>query len=217
MRKATKTAAMCLGILAGFAGLEHGYFEALQSRAPWTGVMFPSMGPPCSPEVAWNACEPAMSFLPSFWVTGLLTIVLGLVMIVWSAAFLHTRRGGLVLILLSITLLLFGGGFFPPLIGILGGAAGMQINKPITRPPGAFTRFAGRLWPWPLVILLVWLLGQFPVGSLFNDFLKGIMGFGLLLILSMLPLSVYSAYAYDSVHTFSETRQADIQNAALKP
>jgi len=47
------------------------------------------------------------------------------------------------------------------------------------------------------VVLMLWLLGQFPVGHFFNDFLKGIMGFGLLLILTMLPLSVYTAYAHD--------------------
>jgi hypothetical protein len=47
---------------------------------------------------------------------------------------------------------------------------------------------------------MVWIWGQFPVGYFFNDFLKGIMGFGLLLILVMLPLSVDTAYAYDA-HT----------------
>jgi hypothetical protein len=39
---------------------------------------------------------------------------------------------------------------------------------------------------------------MFPVGYAFNDFLAGIMGFGLLLILTMLPLSVCVAYAHDA-------------------
>jgi len=55
------------------------------------------------------------------------------------------------------------------------------------------------------VILLVWLLGQFAVGYFFNDFLQSIMGFGLLLILSMLPLSVYTAYAFDAHNAAKET------------
>ena len=63
----------------------------------------------------------------------------------------------------------FGGGFFPPLIGGIGGAAGTRINRPLGRKPGRLTHLAARLWPWPLVILLVWLLGQFPVGYLFTD------------------------------------------------
>jgi len=93
----------------------------------------------------------------------------------------------------------FGGGFFPPLIGGIGGAAGTRIDRPLGRKPGRLTHLAARLWPWPLVILLVWLLGQFPVGYLFTDTLKSIMGFGLLLILASLPLSVYAAYARDAV------------------
>jgi hypothetical protein len=106
------------------------------------------------------------------------------------------KHGGLVLMFLSVALLLFGGGFFPPLIGLVGGAAGTRINKPLPPPPaGGRLRLAAKLWPWPLVIFVVWVLGQFPVGYLLNDFLKSIMGFGLLVILAMLPLSVLAAYA----------------------
>jgi hypothetical protein len=199
MRKATKTIAMWFGILAGLAGLEHGYFEMLQGSTHPASLMFASWGPPCVPEKIWHACEPAMSILPNFLVTGSLAILLSLAIIAWSAGFIQRKQGGLVLILLSIALLLFGGGFFPPIIGLVGGVAGMQINKPITGQPRSVTRFAAKLWPWPLVIFLVWVLGQFPVGYFFNDFLTSIMGFGLLLILTSLPLSVYVGYARDAV------------------
>jgi hypothetical protein len=198
MRQATRIVATYFGVIAGIAGLEHGYFEILQGNTRPASLMFPSMGPPCVPEQIWNACEPAMSILPNFLVTGIITVLLGLAMMVWSAAFAQRKHGGLVLILLSIVFLLFGGGFFPPIIGLVGGAAGTQINKPLTGKPGSVTRFAARLWPWPLVILMVWVLGQFPVGYFFNDFLKSIMGLGLLLILTMLPLSVYTGYAHDA-------------------
>ncbi len=162
--------------------------------------MFPSMGPPCIPEQVWNACEPAMSILPNFLITGILSMLIGLGIIIWSAGFVQRKQGGRVLILLSIALLLFGGGIFPPLIGVIGGAAGTKINKPLAGKPGSLTRSAAKLWPWPLVILMVWLLGQFVVGYFLNDFLQSNMGYGLLLILSMLPLSVYVAYAHDAAH-----------------
>ena len=199
MRKATKAVAMWFGIVAGIAGLEHGYFEILQGSTRPASLMFSSWGLPCVPEKIWHACEPAMSILPNFLITGILAMLLSLAMMAWSAGFIQRKQGGLVLILLSIALLLFGGGFFPPIIGLVGGVAGMQINKPITGQPGSVTRFAAKLWPWPLVIFLVWVLGQFPVGYLFNDFLTSIMGFGLLLILTSLPLSVYVGYAHDAV------------------
>jgi hypothetical protein len=200
MRKATRIVASWLGLLAGVSGLEHGYFEILQGNTKPSTFMFASMGPPCVPERIWNACEPAMTVLPNFLVAGILTVILGLLVMTWSAAFVQRKNGGRVLILLSVILLLLGGGFFPPLIGIVGGVAGTRINKPLGRKPaGSMLLFAARLWPWPLVVLIVWLLGQFPVGYFFNDFLLKVIGFGLLLILVMLPGSVYTAYARDAL------------------
>lgn len=198
MRKATKTVATWLGIAAGIAGLEHGYYEILQGSTRPEGVMIVSMGPPCVPDEIWNRCEPAMTIIPNFLITGILAMLLGLAIIIWSVGFVQRKHGGLVLILLSIALLLFGGGLFPPLIGLIGGMAGTKINRPIHRAPGKITLLAARLWPWPLVVLITWLLGQFVVGYLFNEFLMGIMWWGLLLILTMLPLSVYTGYAHDA-------------------
>lgn len=202
MNKTSKTVATWLGILAGIAGLEHGYFEILQGNTrPANPMFFPSWGPQqCDPAKIWHACEPAMSLLPNFILMGLITVLLALVVIVWSAFLIRRKHGGLVLIFLSILLLLSGGGFFPPMIGIAGGVAGTQINRAATGKPGRITRFASRLWPWPLVIFIVWTAGQFVVGYFFNEFLTGIMGLSLLLILISLPLSVYVGAARDAVH-----------------
>ena len=40
--------------------------------------------------------------------------------------------------------------------------------------PAQLSAFAAKLRPWSLMILLVWLLAQFPVGHFFNDFPKGV-------------------------------------------
>jgi hypothetical protein len=198
MRKATRIVAATFGILAGIAGLGHGVTEILQGNIRPASFMFASIGTPCVPEKAWHACEPAMTILPNLLIAGILTVLMGLLIMLWSVAFLQRKNGGSLLILLSVVLLLVGGGFFPPLIGIAGGIAGTRINKPLgDKPVGGLARFASRLWPWPLVILVVWSLGQYLVGYLANDFLKSIMGFALLLILIPLPLSIYAGYALD--------------------
>ena len=44
MNKATKTVATWLGITAGIAGLEHGYFEILQGITRPESLMIVSMG-----------------------------------------------------------------------------------------------------------------------------------------------------------------------------
>ena len=113
MRKATEAVAMWLGIVAGIGGLEHGYFEILQRNTrPDNLAFFTSIGPPCNPDVAWNACEPTMTVLPNLLITGILALIFGLAVLVWSARYIQSRHGGLVLILLSVGMLLFGGGAF---------------------------------------------------------------------------------------------------------
>lgn len=199
MRKATRIVAATFGVLAGIAGLGHGITEILQGNVHPASFMFASIGAPCVPETAWHACEPAMTLLPNLLIAGILTVLMALVLMLWSLAFIHRKNGGGLLILLSVVLLLVGGGFFPPLIGIAGGIAGTLINKPLSgKPAGSLLRFISRLWPWPLVILVMWSIGQYLVGYLANDFLKSIMGFALLLILIPLPLSIYTGYARDA-------------------
>lgn len=191
MRNATKTVARWFGVIAGLAGIEHGYFEILQGDKVPESILIESIGPPCVAEEIWNACEPAMTILPNFLITGILAVIVGLLILIWSLAFIQRKHGGLILIILSLVLLLFGGGLFPPLIGIIGGIAGTKINKTLT---GASSNrvmpLAAKLWPWPLVVFLVWILGQWIVGYFFNDYLRQNMVYGVPLILVMLPLSV---------------------------
>ena len=176
----------------------HGYYEILQGNAQPGSLVITSIGPPCVPEEVWNSCEPAMTIVPNFLITGILAVIFGLIILVWSLVFIQRRYGGLVLIGLNLILLLFGGGFFPPLIGIVGGIAGLKINQQLSaRKSSGILRFAARLWPWPLVIFLVWVFGQIAVGYFFNEFLQRVMWIGILLIFITLPLSVYSAYAHD--------------------
>ena len=198
MRSATKSVAAWLGVTAGIAGIEHGYFEILQGNIIPKSVMIASMGPPCVPEEIWNACEPAMTIISNYMITGIVSVVISLLILVWSIAFVGRKHGGSLLILLSVAMLLFGGGLFPPLIGVIGGVAGTKINQPVTgKQPNVILQFAAKLWPWPLVIFLVWIFGQFLIGHFFNHFMQSLMGFSMLLILVMLPLSVYCAYGRD--------------------
>lgn len=201
MRNATRVVASWFGVVAGIAGIEHGYFEILQGNVRPDSLMIASMGPPCEPEKVWNACEPAMTIIPNFFITGILALIIGIIVLIWAAAFVQRKKGGLVLILLSILMLLFGGGIFPPLIGIIGGVAGTKINAPLARQPmhlsGSILRFLAKLWPWPLVIFLVWIFGQFVVGYFFNEFLQKSGFLSPLLIIGLLVLSILTGYAYD--------------------
>ena len=65
-----------------------------------------------------------MTLVQNFLITGIFAILVSLVVIAWSAMFIQRKNGGLTLILLSILMLLVGGGFIPPLFGIIAGVIG---------------------------------------------------------------------------------------------
>lgn len=201
MRKATRISALILGLTAGGAGIEHGVFEILQGNARPEGLMIASIGPPCVPELSWNQCEPAMTIIPNFTITGILAVILGIIVLAWSAFFLHRRHGGLILILLCIPLLLFGGGIFPPLIGIIAGALGTRIKKPLqpekSRLSGGPLRILAALWPWALILYVVWILGQWVIGHFWNDWLLANGYLVIVMVLGTLLLTPVAAYAYD--------------------
>lgn len=197
MRNATRITAASFGIFAGIGGLEHGYFEILQGSARPASIMITSMGPPCVPEEIWHACEPAMTIIPNFLVTGILSMTLGLVIIIWAIAFAKRRHWGLILVLLSFALLLFGGGIFPPLIGIIGGAVGTRIHAPLKKQPGSIWSLLAKMWPWTIIIFFVWLFGQFVIGHFFNDFLMENGALWAVLFLGLLVVSILSGYGRD--------------------
>ena len=142
-----------------------------------------------------------MTVLPTFYLTGILAIILGLITIIWSLCFVHHRYGGQVLILLSIALLLFGGGIFPPLIGIIGGTFGTHINKPLSwwrsHLSGRPLLVLVKLWPWTIILFFVWLAGQWIVGALFPDLMLALAWFNILWILVLLVLTPFTALASD--------------------
>jgi hypothetical protein len=159
------------------------------------------MGPPCVPGLSWNQCEPAMTIIPSFQITGVLAVIFGIIVMVWSAFLIQKKQGGLVLILLCIPLLLFGGGIFPPLIGIIAGALGTRISKPLnperSRLPGGLLRFLAVLWPWSLVLYVLWVSGQWVIGYFFNDWLLANGYLIIVMVLGTLLLTVVTAHAHD--------------------
>jgi hypothetical protein len=141
---------MVFGILAGLGGFTHGIGEVLQGNIRPDGMIINSwtQGP-----IATNmGGEPGMTVVPNLLVTGILTILVSLAIVIWSTAFVQRKNGGRILILLSVLMLLVGGGFGPPIIGILAGVAGTGIGRPSTwwsrRLSGSAWRFLATLWPW---------------------------------------------------------------------
>jgi hypothetical protein len=149
---AARIAASIFGVLAGLGGITHGIGEVLQGPVAPNGIWIYSwtQGP-----IATNmGGEPGITIVPNLLVTGILTIIISLFVIIWAAIHVPRKIGGRILILLSVIMLLVGGGVGPPIMGILAGVAGLGINAPPgwwrKRVPVSVRRFLAALWPWVL-------------------------------------------------------------------
>jgi hypothetical protein len=125
MTKLTKTrlAASAVGVFGGLGGASHGLGEMLQGNVAPSSLVIEAW-----PELTALQGEPAMTVIPSFLVSGILTVIVGVLVAVWAAKFVQRKNGGLVLILLSILMLLVGGGLFPPVFGAVAGIIATRIN-----------------------------------------------------------------------------------------
>lgn len=200
---AAKGIASIFGALAGLGGLVHGVGETLQGNVAPSGIAINSwtVGP-----IATNmGGEPAMTIVPNLLVTGILTIIVSLAVIVWSVAFVQRKNGGLILLLLSIAMLLVGGGFAPPVIGVLASVSGLGINSPHnwwrTHLPVNVRRVLAQVWPWVFGVCVI--NGVFlVVGSIILVYAFGLNNPDLFVngfffaIISVL-LSIFTGIAYD--------------------
>ena len=147
---AARITASMFGVLAGLGGLTHGIGEVMQGNIATGGIWIYSwaQGP-----IATNmGGEPGITIVPNFLITGILCVAVSLAVIIWAAALVQRKMGGIILVGLSIAMLLVGGGIGPPLIGILAGIAGAGVNSPLTwwrsHLPVSFGQFLAKLWPW---------------------------------------------------------------------
>jgi hypothetical protein len=154
---ATSATASIFGALAGLGGLNHGIGETLQGNVAAGGIIVNSWT--VGPIAANMGGEPAMTLAPSLLVAGILTITLSLAVTVWSVAFVRRKNGGLIQLLLSIAMLLVGGGFAPPVVAILASVAGIKIHSSYgwwrAHLPVARRRFLARLWPWLFAVCVI--------------------------------------------------------------
>ena len=202
---AVRATAAVFGVYAGLLGMEHGYFETLQRNVAPKGLKILAVSPSELPFPFGH--EPVMTLVPSFLVTGILALFVGLAIIVWSAAFIQRKHGAAVLFLLSVLLLLVGGGFGPISLLIAACIGASRINKPLTcwraHPPASLERVLAKTWIWWFAAALLWVPAEFAAGQLFNlknDHTQAITNLNLMLsypMLALFALSLIAAFAHE--------------------
>ena len=172
MRNATRGLVSTFGGFVGLMGVEHGIGGVLQGSRPPTGLIILSW--PDSAFFSILGGEPALTIIPNLLITGLLAILVSLIFAVWAVLFVQCKHGGRVLILLSIPMLLFGAGLFPPVLGVLIGSAATRLHAPLTwwqrRLPTGLRGFLMAVWPCSFGACLAAWLGMFPGVPVLNYF-----------------------------------------------
>lgn len=205
---ATRVTVSTFGAIAAMAGVEHGIGELLQGNVAPGGLVFESWAG--SDLFRILAGEPALTLVPNLLVSGLLTILFSLTLLFWAVWFVEREHAGLVIIGLSLVLFLVGGGFGPPLLGIIVGATATRVCAPLpwwrARLAGRRQSFLATLWPWAFAAAVVAWLSIFP-GTVLVDYLFGLSGQELPVYLTILAafvllvLSIVSAFAYYLQHS----------------
>jgi hypothetical protein len=203
MRTATQWVTSSMGAIMGLAGVEHGIGEILQGSVRPDGIMIQSWPESAFFEVL--AGEPAVTVIPNLLVAGILTLLVSLAFLAWVIAFMDRKTSGFVLILLSIMLLLVGGGIFPPVLGIIVAIFDMRIKamfrkKPSVRLSG-LRIFLGKAWLWIFLGCMATWLALFPGVALLDYFLgmddQNLVLFVMLTAFISLPLSFLCGYMHE--------------------
>ena len=153
MRNKTSFTLSVMGIIAGIAGMEHGIGEIWQGNIQPENIVFASWAN--HPAFQSLAGEPAMSLIPNLLISGIMTIFLSSVFIYWSVKYHQHPIYGVGFMVLSVLLLISGGGFGPPLLGVMLGIFSLISTKKTGTQSVNSRSFKNQLAPYWKPIFLI--------------------------------------------------------------
>lgn len=209
MNKATRTLFLTLGILSGIMGIEHGIGEVLEGNRPTDGIFILSW-----PDTAFfeiMSGEPAMTIIPNYFLTGLLAIFFSCIFLAVLVKPGLDRKTVPILLALLILMLLTGGGFGPPILGIIAVLIALKRNSSLkiwSRLPAKVHSVLSMLWPWSFGLCLAGWLMLFP-GAALIAFLTGIdhellMIVPILIAFAFIPITLLLGFSRDVLKRKSE-------------
>jgi len=207
MNQATKMTASTMGVLVGLAGIEHGIFEMLQGNLRPDNLMIAAIGPM---QRFWPfGEETALTIVPNFLATGILAVIFGVFVTIWSIKYIDKIFGALILFLSGVTLFLVGGGFAPIFMTFIASLTASRINSPLKfwrmLMPRFLQWFLGKIWLGVLVAYVVifvfsvvvaifgWPLKLFLSADTTSSYL-GVLSYIMLAFMLFSPLT---GFAYD--------------------
>ena len=205
---ALRRVASSTGVVAGIGGVEHGILEMMQGNRVPSGRVVDAIG---AAQRFWiHGTEPAFTLVPNFLVTGILATIVGLMVIIWSIAFIDKKHGAVILFCLSTTMFLVGGGFAPPVFAIVAILAALMMNRPFqwlrTHILEKLVDLLARFWKivfFPFIALsiieIITAIFGYPLLWFFRagDLVEILTAFGYVTFFGLGPIVLITALAYD--------------------
>ena len=158
---ATRVIATTAGVFFGlFSGMNHGFFEILQGNTPTDGLFIHAIG---EAQRFWPlGTEDAFTILPNFMLTGIVSMIVGLTIVIWSIWFLPGKHGRTIFLGLFILSFLVGGGIGQVAFFVPAWAFATRMDKPLTWwrkvLPRSTWLFLSRLWIVNLILATIAIL-----------------------------------------------------------
>jgi hypothetical protein len=197
--RSRRAMASVYGVYAGLIGIEHGYFETQHGSVATGGTQIMAVLPPGLPFPFGH--EPAMTIIPNFLVTGLLAMLVGLLVAIWSGWFIQRKGGGILLSLLSVVFLLVGGGYAPISFLFMASIAGLSINSSLSwlrshLSTSPAVGLLARAWLSFFIITMLWVPVEFILGYLLHLAMDLSVNFSFPIVIPLV-LSLICGFAHD--------------------
>lgn len=160
---ATRIIATSIGVFFGlFSGVNHGIFEILQGNKPTNSLLIQAIG---EAQRFWPlGGEDAFTIIPNYLLTGIASIIVGLIIVIWSIWFLAGKHGRSIFLGLCILSFLVGGGIGQVAFFVPAWAFATRINKPLTWwgkvLPRSTWKFLSFVWLITLIVsMFIMLIG----------------------------------------------------------
>ena len=152
----TRVVVALFGILCGLTGIIAGCFEIRQGNIAPSGLIISTIGP--NYIMANDFTYFAVTIIPNLLLTGILAIIISCLVMLWSARFVHKKNGALVLLGLSFTQMLVGGGWVIDL-AIITCILATRIDKSLnwwrSHLPTKLRLWLANLFPFSLVVYAI--------------------------------------------------------------
>jgi hypothetical protein len=164
---ATRIIATTIGVFFGlFSGVNHGVFEILQGNTPTNGLVISAIG---EAQRFWSeGHEPAFTIIPNFMITGILSIIVGLAIVIWSIWLLSSKHGRHIYLGLFILSFLVGGGIGQVFFFLPAWAFATRMGKPLNWwrkvLPRSIWPFLSKLWMVTFVLATVFISITLEIG-----------------------------------------------------